>query len=184
MNSYKIDELLKAGKMRLVFGDRERPWTIMSESLANELAENNVTEFANFAYTDYGAIHGGMSDYAIIRFFEENYHGEGMSIEGTGWNGKNMILYGDALKYAREEISFGKDDFFSLISGIEDEYTQYQWEGICEEAAKLCKDDERFAKYGEELVARCLEECNSGQSNTPSPDYSEETLLKTLAEYD
>ena len=181
MNSYQIDELLKAGKMRLVFGDRERPWTIMSESLAVELVENNMTEFANFAYTDYGAIHGGMSDYAIIRFFEENYHGKGMSIEGSGWSGKNMILYGDALKYAREEISFGKDDFFSLISGIEDEYTQYQWEGICEEAAKLHKE-ERFAKYDEEYLARCIEECNSGQSNTPSPDYAESELLKRLEE--
>lgn len=179
MNVYDIEKRVKAGEMKLLFTKEIRP--CMSESLANELAEKGVTEFANFGYTDYGSLYGGMADYTIIRYFEENYHGEGMTIETTSWGGKNMILYGDALKHALEEVAGGKDDFGSLLSGLEDYFCQYEWEGCCEEA-KALHEDERFVKYDEQFLARCIEECNSGQSNTNTPDYSESELLKRLAE--
>lgn len=182
MNVYDIERLVKEGKMNLLFSGKEIR-LCLSEELSNELNDKGITEFANFAYTDYGSLHGGISDYVVIRYFREKYHGEGCTIEGTYYNGYNMILYGDALKHLREEVTFGSDDCFALWSGLEDEFTQYEWEGVCEEAVELQKDD-RFAKYDEEILARCIEDCNSGMSTNNRPDYSERELLKRLAEYD
>ena len=179
MNVYDIEERVKNGEMKLLFSGKQIR-LCMSEELANVLSGLNVTEFANFGYTDYGSLYGGIFDYTVIRYFEENYHGDGVSIEHTYYNGKNMILWGDAIKHIRDERSpSGKDDCGALLTGLEDYVIQYEWEGCCEEAAQLHKE-ERFAKYDEEYLARCIEECNSGQSNTPSPDYAESELLKRL----
>ena len=178
MNVYDIERLVKEGKMKLLFSGKEIR-LCMTERLANELEENHVSEFANFAYTDYGSLYNGIFDYAVIRYVSEHYaKNEGCAIEPAGWGGQNMILYGPAIEWLRSELMIGNDTLRELECGLEDAILQYEWEGCCEDAKDLVENDENFKGCDVHELARIIEECNSGQSNTNSPDYSYETLLK------
>lgn len=162
-----------------MFSKGNRPNLCMSDKLIGELIENNVTEFANFAYTDYGSLFGGDLDYSAIRFVRENYKkNEGCAIESTGWGGSNMILYGEALGWFFNKLCINKDTVEELYYGLEDAMCDYEWEGACEDARDLIEHDEDFKGFNEALLASIINENNSGYSYTNRPDYSVSQVLE------
>ena len=179
MTSTQINDLVKEGKIKQVYRTKNFGGTCFSERLANELAENNVTEFCNFAYTDYGALHGnGILDYAVVRYVEENYkQNNGCAIEPAGWGGKNMILYGNGLKWLREKLSLEEDsdDLGDLLYALEDVIADYEGEAARNEAKEIIKDNPD-KELNETALMWAVRDADSGMNTNGLPDYAEKEL--------
>ena len=187
MNSFDIDRLVREGKMNQLFR-KHQYGSCMSERLAEMLVSKGVTEFANFAYTDYGCLtgRGGILDYAVIRYFRENYHGDGCEIEGAGYGGDNMILYGDALKHLREEFCPNRDELDDLLQGMTDYISEYERLNFRKQAEDIIswdkKHDGMFAECDADLLGIALEDVDSGWNTNGFADYSETDLIARYKE--
>lgn len=179
MNSNDINALVEQGKIKQVYRSKNFGGVCFSERLADELAESGAAEFCNFAYTDYGALHGnGILDYAVVRFVEENYkQNDGCAIEFSGWGGENMILYGNGLKWLREELSLSRDSLDELFYALEDVIEQYEEESAEAEVKDIirCYPDKEL---DEVALKWAIRDADSGMNTNGRPDYSEETLWK------
>lgn len=180
MTSTQINDLVKAGKIKQIYRSKDFGGVCFSERLGNELVENNVTEFCNFAYTDYGALHGnGILDYAVVRFVEENYkQNDGCAIECAGFGGENMILYGNGLKWLRERLSLDEpDDLGELLYALEDVIADYEGEAARKEAKEIIKENPD-KELNETALFWAIRDADSGLNTNGRPDYSSETLWK------
>lgn len=179
MNSEDINSLVKEGKIKQVYRSTSFGGVCFSERLANELAESGATEFCNFAYTDYGALHGnGILDYAVVRFVEENYkQNDGCAIEVSGWGGENMILYGNGLKWLREKLSLERDSLDELLYALEDVIEEYEMEFAEAEAKEIIKYYPE-KELDEVALKWAVRDADSGMNTNGRPDYSEDTLWK------
>lgn len=183
MNSEHISTLVKEGKMKQYFRTSNFGGTCFSDAIANELFEKNVTEFANFAYTDYGALHGsGILDYAVIRYVRENYKSEdGCIIEPTAYFGKNMVLYGAALQWLFEDLSLDKEEIgkcgelSALCFALEDVLVEYEREAAEKEAKEIIKENPEKG-LNEVALAWAIQDADSGLNTNGTPDYSDNDL--------
>lgn len=174
-----ISNLVQEGKIKQLFPTTKFGGACFSNEIAEELIKNNVTEFANFAYTDYGALHGdGILDYAVIRFVEENYNNnDGCTIEGAAYCGKNMVIYGNCLKWFRNELMLRDDSFDELLENLDDIISDYEKEAAEKEADYIIKmnPDANFIK---EALVWAILDADSGLNTNGIPDYSDEELKK------
>lgn len=179
MNSTQINDLVKDGKIKQIYRSLHFGGVCFSERLANELEENHVTEFCNFAYTDYGALHGnGILDYAVVRYVKENYkQNDGCAIEYAGFGGENMILYGNGLKWLREKLSLEEDsdDLGDLLYALEDVIADYEGEAARNEAKEIIKENPD-KELNETALMWAVRDADSGMNTNGLPDYAEKEL--------
>jgi len=177
MRSKQIEFLVEQGNLTELFF--ESADCCASESLWDKFLASGATVFANFAYTDYGALCGGIIDYAVIRYVKENYPSkEGSLIEAAGYGGENMILYGKALSWLRDKLSMEHDDLGELYYSLSDEIFQYESEGARMAAKDLIEHDVDFVGCDEDALAESIEQSNTGMNNTNTPDFYADEVMQ------
>lgn len=83
-----------------ISGRKERVYA--SDSLIDEVLENESELYINLAYTDYG---GTLLDKLLIAYLSSI--GESILIESTSWYGKNAIVFGATAKELKRYIDNG-----------------------------------------------------------------------------
>lgn len=177
MTTRQIEDLVRQGRLTQVFSDK--PNCCASEELWNAFLASGATKFANFAYTDYGSLHGNTAfDCYMIRILENTYKNEdGILVECSGFGGRNCLVYGKALERLIEESCGGEENLNALLWGLEDSLDYCRQLAIREHTEWLIDSVEDYKDADFDVLRNCVWDCDSRMDTNGRPDYSDRELL-------